>query len=165
MSRQRFILMIVATAVLALFAGDALGGLIAIGSYHNCGYFIGGHIGCPTCVAPVPAPLLVGGPHHGGVVVGPHSSRFIPLWRPHGQVVVVEQPRVRRIVVDPAPAVRVVSHPVVAKQATVTVWITNSNGSRTSVSLTRSGPGYLGPRGEWYPNMPTDGQLRVVYGF
>jgi hypothetical protein len=47
----------------------------------------------------------------------------------------------------------------------VTVWITNSNGSQTSVSLQKSGPGFVGPRGEYYTNMPTQQQLRIVYGF
>jgi hypothetical protein len=70
---------------------------------------------------------------------------------------------VKHVVVEPRPTV---TAPVaVAEPATVTVWITNSNGSRTAVKLTKSGPGYLGPRGEWYPDMPTNEQLRVVYGF
>ena len=47
----------------------------------------------------------------------------------------------------------------------VTLWITNSNGSQTEVKLRRSGPGYLGPRGEYYPTRPTNEQLRVVYRF
>jgi hypothetical protein len=55
--------------------------------------------------------------------------------------------------------------PPVIQNNTVTVWITNSNGSRTSVPLTRQGRGYLGPRGEYYDQMPTNEQLRVVYGF
>jgi len=49
---------------------------------------------------------------------------------------------------------------------TVTVWITNSNGSKTPVKLTRSSSGgYVGPRGEIYDTMPTEEQLRSVYGF
>lgn len=46
-----------------------------------------------------------------------------------------------------------------------TVWITNSNGSQIPVRLTKDGPGYIGPRGERYPSMPTQDQLRTVYGF
>jgi hypothetical protein len=53
----------------------------------------------------------------------------------------------------------------VVEDGTVTVWITNSNGSTTSVRLTRQGPWYIGPRGEYYAQMPTNEQLRVVYGF
>ncbi len=51
------------------------------------------------------------------------------------------------------------------EQNIVTVWITNSNGSQTPVKLTRSGPNYIGPRGEIYNKMPTEEQLKMVYGF
>jgi len=47
----------------------------------------------------------------------------------------------------------------------VVVWITNTNGSKISVKLTRSGPNYVGPRGETYSSLPTEDQLRPVYGF
>jgi hypothetical protein len=49
--------------------------------------------------------------------------------------------------------------------ASITVWITNSNGSRISIKLAKEGPYYVGPRGEYYTSMPTNEQLRVVYGF
>jgi len=52
-----------------------------------------------------------------------------------------------------------------AEQDSVTVWITNSNGSTTPVKLRRSGPGYIGPRGEHYAQMPTNEDLAKVYGF
>ncbi len=52
-----------------------------------------------------------------------------------------------------------------AEQDIVTVWITNSNGSQTPVKLRRDGPGYIGPRGERYPTLPTEAQLKPVYGF
>ena len=52
-----------------------------------------------------------------------------------------------------------------AEMCTVTVWITNSNGSKVPVKLARQGAGYVGPRGEYYENMPTEDQLRPVYGF
>jgi len=52
-----------------------------------------------------------------------------------------------------------------AGQNTVTVWITNSNGSKTPVQLRRSGPGYIGPRGEHYDQLPTAEELATVYGF
>ena len=52
-----------------------------------------------------------------------------------------------------------------AGQDVVTVWITNSNGSKTPVQLRKSGPGYIGPRGEHYGNMPTAEELAKVYGF
>ena len=48
----------------------------------------------------------------------------------------------------------------------VTVWITNSNGSKTPVKLTRTANGgYVGPKGELYDTMPTAEQLHTAYGF
>ncbi len=52
-----------------------------------------------------------------------------------------------------------------AEQDNVTIWITNSNGSQVAVRLRRDGPGYIGPRGERYPTLPTEAQLKPVYGF
>ena len=54
---------------------------------------------------------------------------------------------------------------VQAQQNVETVWITNSNGSQLPVKLTKDGPGYIGPRGERYASMPTEEQLKQVYGF
>ena len=48
---------------------------------------------------------------------------------------------------------------------TVTVNITNPNGSITPVKLKKQGVGYIGPKGEYYSNLPTAEQLRQVgYG-
>ena len=43
--------------------------------------------------------------------------------------------------------------------------VRNSNGSIVQVRVTRQGVGWLGPRGEYYPSLPTSEQLRPVYGF
>ena len=67
--------------------------------------------------------------------------------------------------VNLVPTVTIAPREVVVEPKTVTVWITNSNGSQTSVRLRKSGPGYIGPQGEWYHRMPGNEQLRVVYGF
>ena len=48
---------------------------------------------------------------------------------------------------------------------TVIVNITNSNGSISQVRLRKQGFGYVGPRGEYYDKLPTEDQLRAVYGF
>jgi len=48
---------------------------------------------------------------------------------------------------------------------TETVHVTNTNGSIIAVNLQRNGPGYIGPRGEYYPTLPNQEQLRPVYGF
>jgi uncharacterized protein YcfJ len=51
-----------------------------------------------------------------------------------------------------------------AQLNSVTVNVTNSNGSITPVTLMRSGTGFVGPRGEFYGAMPSESQLKV-YGF
>jgi hypothetical protein len=66
---------------------------------------------------------------------------------------------------DKKKAEKVTDAKIAAAQATQTIWITNSNGSQKPVTLTQSGPGYVGPRGEYYPSLPTPEQLKVVYGF
>lgn len=43
--------------------------------------------------------------------------------------------------------------------------VTNSNGSITPVILTRQGSQWRGPRGELYNTLPTEAQLKSVYGF
>lgn len=48
---------------------------------------------------------------------------------------------------------------------TVVINVKNSNGSLTPVTLHRQGNVYVGPRGEYYPQLPTEEQLRPVYGF
>ena len=48
---------------------------------------------------------------------------------------------------------------------TVMVKVINSNGSIIQVPLKKQGVGYVGPRGEYYEKLPTEDQLRPVYGF
>jgi uncharacterized protein YcfJ len=48
---------------------------------------------------------------------------------------------------------------------TVLVRVTNSNGSVVQVPLRKQGVGYVGTRGEYYARLPTEDQLRPVYGF
>ena len=43
--------------------------------------------------------------------------------------------------------------------------VRNSNGSTVQVRLARCGVGWKGPRGEYYDQLPTNEQLRPVYGF
>ncbi len=51
-----------------------------------------------------------------------------------------------------------------AKPNNFTVWLRNDNGSQTPVTLTPSGNGFIGPSNEFYPSMPTEDQLRALYG-
>ena len=48
---------------------------------------------------------------------------------------------------------------------TVTVNITNSNSSISQVKLRKQGVGYVGPRGEYYDHLPTEEELKPIYGF
>ena len=53
-----------------------------------------------------------------------------------------------------------------ASQAnTVIINVHNSNGSITPVTLTRQANLYVGPKGEQYTTLPTEEQLKKVYGF
>lgn len=52
-----------------------------------------------------------------------------------------------------------------AQANTVIININNSNGSITPITLTRQGNLYVGPKGEQYTTLPTEEQLRKVYGF
>jgi len=46
----------------------------------------------------------------------------------------------------------------------VVVEIHNDNGSITPVKLKREGGNYIGPRGERYEELPTEEQLKAIYG-
>lgn len=48
---------------------------------------------------------------------------------------------------------------------TVMVKVTNSNGSIILVPLRKQGVGYVGTAGEYYSTLPTEDQLRPIYGF
>jgi hypothetical protein len=109
--------------------------------------------------------IIISRPHRRVIVTRPFLEGFIRIGPPPAGVVVVERPPVKHIAVNLRPIITVPRPVVVPEPTTITVWINNSNGSQTSVTLTRSGPGYKGPRGEWYPQMPTQEQLSMVYGF
>lgn len=153
-SKKIILISIVGTVLLACF-GQALGGTLVIRSSTSRGHRIARPI----------MPRIYNHPfHRKHAFVRPHHRTFVKR-RPHAHNVVVRRPRRRQIAVNLVPTVTVRTREIAVEQTTVTVWITNSNGSQTSVSLRRSGPGFVGPRGEYYPNMPTEEQLRMVYGF
>ena len=103
--------------------------------------------------------------HKKHTFIRPRHRTFLKR-RPHPhKVVVVRRPLRRQIAVNLVPTITVRTPEIAVEHKTVAVWITNSNGSQTSVSLRKSGPGFVGPRDEYYPNMPTEKQLRIIYGF
>lgn len=53
---------------------------------------------------------------------------------------------------------------VTVNDDTVTIYVPNSNGSYTPITLVKHGNGYLGPQGEYYAGNPTVAQLKVLYG-
>jgi len=45
-----------------------------------------------------------------------------------------------------------------------TVNVPNNDGSYTAVIIKRSGSGFIGPQGEYYPEFPKIFQLKIMYG-
>ena len=114
-------------------------------------------------------------PRYETVVVGgvPYYCYDNSYYRPYpyGGYVVVQPP----VVVTPevAPAVVVAPAPVIAAPTaqlqaqipeTLIVNMPNSKGGYTSVTMKRSGNGFIGPQGEYYPGHPTVEQLKILYG-
>ena len=155
MMRQELIPMMVVGAVISLGTSALPGGAAKADVHAGIGVAISPHVGLGVWVGrPVRRPVWVKSP----VVARPGRRRFIRVGPPCRPPVVVRSPVIRRVVIPSPPAPNV-------EVAAITVWITNSNGSRTSVKLTKQGPWYVGPRGEYYKSMPTNEQLRAVYGF
>jgi len=157
MKRHRYITIAVIGAILAISAGAAEAKSLSLHVRLSIGHRIAHPIVARPCVRPV-----VVSPVRTVVITSPFRRRFVPIGR-RRRTVVVRRPCVKTVVVKPAPVVT--TKTIVVESAVVTVWVRNSNGSQSSVKLTRSGPGYIGPRGEYYPDMPDNEQLRTVYGF
>ncbi|MEI6166132.1 MAG: hypothetical protein WCS52_02970 [bacterium] len=87
------------------------------------------------------------------------SDRPVYVQQP---VVVREAPQVV-YVQQPAQQAVVVQSP--AQPLTMIINVQNSNGSMTPVAMRQVGNQWVGPRGEYYNNLPTVGELRGVYGF
>jgi hypothetical protein len=142
-------------------------GAVRADAHLSVGAVIGSHGGIGFWIGSAPR-LHHDPPAHREIVIGrPWSHRVVRIERPCRPPVVIARPPVP-VVVEPAPPVivRPVPPAVGARHASpVLVWIVNSNGSKTSVRLVRHGDWYIGPRGEYYDEMPTNEQLRTVYGF
>jgi hypothetical protein len=156
MLSKRVILTGIVGMVLLACSGKALGGT----------FFFSLSTGPKHCIAEPIVPGFSHSPFHNKhIFIHPYRRTFLKRRPQPHKVVAVSQPLIRGIAVNLVPTVNITTPEIAVEPTTVTVWITNSNGSQTSVILRKSGPGFLGPRGEWYPGMPTNEQLRVVYGF
>ena len=83
---------------------------------------------------------------------------------PSGYVVVPAPVAAPVVVPAPAMAQPVVTAPLENAGESFTVNIPNYKGSYTPVTLTRSGAGFIGPQGEYYPEFPKIKQLKEMYG-
>jgi len=165
MKRHRYITIAVIGAVLAISGGAAEAKSFSLHVGLSIGHRIAHPIVARPCVRPVVVrPVVVRPPVRTVVITSPFRHRIAPI-RHHHRTIVVSRPWVKSVFVRPVRTVVVTTKTVVVKPAVVTVWIRNSNGSQSPVKLTHSGPGYVGPRGEYYPTMPDNEQLRTVYGF
>ena len=116
--------------------GALAGGIIGHQSHDTAtGMLIGGAVGAAS-----------------GAVVGSQIDK--PELPP--QQVVVAQPS--SVVVSQTPPTTTYSGD------TVTINVPNDNGGYTAVVLKRSGNGFVGPQGEFYTQIPTTDQLKVMYG-
>ncbi|MBN2316456.1 MAG: hypothetical protein JXM79_21190, partial [Sedimentisphaerales bacterium] len=98
------------------------------------------------------------------IVRRPFLNRIGPKC-PHHKIVVLRTPYGRLIKAFPDPRSQGASRFEAFRRPIVIVWINNSDGSRTAVELVRRGRGFIGPRGEWYPEMPSKRQIWFAYGF
>ncbi len=158
-----FAMVVVLSLTAALHADTKL-----VISHSHGGFGIGLGVGIGS---PMPAPRYHPPAPRYSPVYGPWRHRTVHVGPPRIEPVVVHPPVplpsrvIRPIVIQPAPTVVVRPAVPVVEEVAITVWITNSNGSQSTVRLTRQGAWYVGPRGEYYATMPTNEQLRIVYGF
>lgn len=121
------------------------------GNYYKRGWF---GLGAVVAALAVGAYLESLPPKHTVVVVQGnkyyHDDRYYYRQLPDGGYAVVATPV---IVETPYPV-----------PETSTVNIPNSRGGYTSITMIRSGSGFVGPQGEFYQNYPTVEQLRTMYG-
>lgn len=88
-----------------------------------------------------------------------------------GGYVVVQQPVVTRyvspnVVYVPASNVAVPGQvQATGDRETITINVPKSSGGYIAITLVRYSNGFVGPRGEFYPALPTSEQLRVAYGY
>lgn len=68
------------------------------------------------------------------------------------------------VVYMPTPAVAAPAQPQASERETVAINVPTSNRGSIAITLVRYPNGFVGPQGEFYPTLPTAGELRVRYG-
>ena len=109
---------------------------------------------------------------YGGVPYYYYDGYYYRPYRNGGYVVVEPPVAVQPVVAQPAIAAPtpVTAAPTEQPQAQVQipdeliVNIPNTHGGYTKVTLKKSGDGFAGPQGEYYPGHPSVQQLKVLYG-
>jgi hypothetical protein len=150
MMRQRLLSVMVAAVVLPL----GLGGIAGRTAKADVRVGVGLGFGIPLSHHSSLGIWLGGPVYHERHYYGPPYRYYYPYVAPAPAVIY-----------PPAPQVVVPSAPMVDDGVPLTLWVTNSNGSKTAVKLIQHGGSYEGPRGEWYTSLPTNEQLRMAYGF
>jgi hypothetical protein len=64
----------------------------------------------------------------------------------------------------PPPVQQIIQIPAEGPPNEFTVNIPNKHGGYTAVVIKRSGIGFIGPQGEYYPEFPKVFQLEIIYG-
>jgi hypothetical protein len=88
-----------------------------------------------------------------------------PVYEP---VVINEAPET--VIQQPATVIEPAAPVITSAAATsdipdsITINIPNDKGGYTAVALNKSGNGFIGPQGEFYPQFPRVSQLKVIYG-
>jgi len=134
----------------------------------------------PPVVVTQPQTVIVQQPAPQVVVQQP-APQTIVVQQPAPQTTVVQQPvsaaTTTQAAVQPVASAPVQqnysappAYPTTASAApkgsesnTYDIYLPNGNGTFTLVQLSKTGNGYLGPQGEYYPNYPTMDQLKERY--
>ena len=111
-------------------------------------------------VPPVYAPVVVSG----ATYYAADGIYYQPV--PQGYMVVQPPQAPPQAPVNPGTVVEKVipSAPVDKTDKTFTINIPNAKGGFTAVTLKKAANGYIGPQGEFYPEIPKVDQLQEMYG-
>ena len=105
--------------------------------------------------------------YYDGIYYRPCPSGYVVVPAPVTAPAVMQQPVTvaQPIMAAPVESANVVQPAAPTTQGEgITVNIPNYKGSYTPVTLKRSGTGFIGPQGEYYPDFPKIKQLKEMYG-